>query len=147
MTDPAIDDDLDGWAEDWRRVTPWLGLRMEALGIDAEGMEVRSSTGHSLRRAEWRSVRSIAARKALEAGPRRGRRPPRARWFMDIAVGMADGVQTFSVEVTGLDAAWPQVLHSCRSAWAAAQVRERQTARPRRSGFSWPEARYTLRWV
>lgn len=138
----------DGWAEEWRRAGHWLdfllGQRGETLGVDADGLLLRSSDGGGVRRTSWRSVRSIAARKALAPGG--NRRRPRTRWYMDIALCEAEDLETLSVEVTGLSAAWPQVLHSCRSAWAAARMREpAKPLRPRKSALSWSDPRYTLR--
>lgn len=149
LTDPVRDPDLepqavDGWAEQWRRTSLWPGRGPQALGIDAEGVAVPSQTGDGVRRASWRSVRSIAARKTILPGG--SRRRPRARWYMDLALEDADRTETLSIEVTGLDAAWPQILHTCRTAWAAAQTRERpKPKRLRRPSFSWAEAGIIVR--
>lgn len=67
---------------------------------------------------------------------------------MNLALEDADHAETLSVEVAGLDAAWPQILHICRTAWAAAQTLERaKPPRKRRPASSWPDSRYTLRRV
>ena len=123
-------------SQQWIRPTsPSLLFRPRppALVIDEEGLAVFDPKGASPRRARWTAIQGLATRRQ---GAGRN-----AHWFLDVAVSEGTGLD-FSVEVTGLNAPWPRVLHACRTAWSAARAKPNRAPR---TVFVWPEARPLLR--